>query len=164
MCSGKSTVGPRLAERLGWGFVDFDAEIERREGRRVVDIFDEDGEPFFRRLEAEITRLVADRRDVVLAPGGGWITQPELVQRLHAHGALVWLRVQPETVYARHRRQRTVLRPLLETERPLERIRALLAERTPLYRRADLAVETEERAPDDIVAEIAEWLGRRPPG
>jgi shikimate kinase len=161
MCSGKSTVGPRLAQRLGWAFVDFDVEIERREGRRIADIFRERGEPFFRALEGKVTDRVAERREIVLAPGGGWITQPALVRRLRPDGALVWLRVRPETVYARHRRQGSVVRPLLETERPLERIRTLLAERVPLYREVDLAVDTDERTPEEVVAEITDWLGRQ---
>jgi shikimate kinase len=129
MCSGKSTVGRLLAERLGWDFVDFDDAIERKENRQVAQIFREDGESRFRGLEAQLTEEVQDRQNVVLAPGGGWMTQPGLVERLRPDSLFVWLRVQPETVYARQRVQTAVQRPLLMVEQPLETIRMILADR-----------------------------------
>jgi shikimate kinase len=160
MCAGKTTVGRRLAQQLGWQFLDFDRTIEEREGRRIADIFREDGENHFRGLEARLTEEAQDRKRFVLAPGGGWVTQPELVDRLRPGSLFVWLRVQPETVYARQRVQKAVERPLLGVEHPLDTIRTILADRVGLYRQADAVVDTDGRDPDDVVADIVEILNR----
>lgn len=154
MCSGKTSVGRRLAERLGWDFIDFDESIERREGRRIADLFRERGEAHFRALEARLTDEVSDRRRVVLAPGGGWAAQPELVARLRPGSLVVWLRARPETVHERHRAQAEVVRPLLEGADPLQAIVSILQAREPAYARADLRIDTDERDPADIAAEI----------
>lgn len=158
MCSGKSVVGRLLAEQLGWEFVDFDETIERIQNKRIADIFRDHGEGFFRSLEAEVTEQVVERRNVVLAPGGGWVARLDLVERLRPHSLMVWLRVQPDTVYRRHRRQADVVRPLLCTEEPERTIRTMLERRTPLYEGADVALHTDDREPVDIAAEIAKML------
>lgn len=154
MASGKSTVGQRLAERLGWDFLDFDEEIERRTGLAIPDIFRRMGEPAFRALEAELTAECGDLDHIVLAPGGGWITQPELLELLAPGTLLVWLRVSPEEAVRRAMRARTH-RPLLAGPDPLARARLLLSEREPLYRQADVAVDVDDRDPDEVAAEIA---------
>ncbi len=162
MYSGKSTVGRALARRLGWSFVDFDEVIESQQDRSIAEIFEAGGERSFRRLERELTRRVADQRHVVLAPGGGWVTQPDLVERLEPGSLLVWLNVRPETVHARHRDRGGPVRPLLASERdPLATIRSLLEEREPLYRRADLVVRADDRSPVEIAEEIARAVEAR---
>lgn len=158
MCTGKSTVGRLVAERLAWEFVDFDDEIERMQNMKIVDVFHQHGESFFRSLEARLTEELEGKREVVLAPGGGWITQPGLVNRLRARSIMVWLRARPETVYERHRNQSGVVRPLLETKRPLETIRSILTERTPLYRQADAVVDTDELGPAEVAGKVAELV------
>jgi shikimate kinase len=168
MCSGKSTVGSLLAGRLDWEFVDFDQEIEGAHNLTIAEIFRDYGEEHFRRLEAELTEVVEDRRRVVLAPGGGWVTQPELALRLRDNSLTIWLRVQPDTVYRRHRLQGDVERPLLAGEDPRGDIRSLLAAREPLYQQADVAIETEGRTPAELVEEIAgllaNWAEEGPDG
>lgn len=154
MCSGKTSVGRLLAERLGWAFVDFDEVIERREGRRIADIFRERGESYFRSLEAQLTEEVRDRRAVVLAPGGGWAAQPRLVERLRPGSLIVWLRVRPETVRARHRAQAGVERPLLRGADPLKAIVSILAARESAYAQADLWIDTDGLAPAEIADAI----------
>src|SRR5690606_7054936 len=96
MCSGKSTVAAALARRLEWRLADFDVEIERRDGRSIAHIVDEEGEEYLRSREAELTEELATAEGVVLAPGGGWITQPELLERIRPGTLSVWLRVSPE--------------------------------------------------------------------
>jgi shikimate kinase len=160
MCSGKTSVGRALAQRLSWEFVDFDEEIERDQGKLVAHIFREHGEDRFRRLEAELTEKLRDRRDVVLAPGGGWVTQPELVARLRPASLIVWLQVSPAVVLERAGRQPTVERPLLAVDDPDEAIRSLLSARLPFYREADYTVATDNRDPAAVAAEIAELLHR----
>ena len=159
MCSGKSTVGRLVAERLGWDFVDFDEAIERRTGKRIADIFSEDGEEAFRGLEAEASHQVADLRRVVLAPGGGWVTQSDLVDVLRSASHIVWLRVGPETVLERQAGQKGVERPLLAVEDPLATVRSLLSEREPLYQLADAVVDTDGREAEKVAEQVLESLG-----
>lgn len=153
MCAGKSTVGPALAERLGWDHLDLDREIERREGRTVPAIFAEEGEAGFRALEAQATAALAGRERLVLSPGGGWITNPALLPALGPGTLAVWLQVRPETVLARSAAAPGE-RPLLRGPEPLARISRLLAAREPLYRQASLAVPTDDRDPADVVSHI----------
>ncbi len=161
MCAGKSTVGRILADRLGWDFLDFDELIERGQGQTIADIFREHGEQGFRTLEAELTEDFEKRRGVVLAPGGGWMAQPGLVQRLREGSLFVWLRVTVERVLERHREQANVERPLLDVEEPLDEIRALLSAREPFYRTADVVVETDGRDPANVAEEVVVTLRRR---
>lgn len=158
MGSGKSTVGALLAERLGWDFVDFDERIEREQGRSIREIFRDEGEPFFRSLEAELTERVKDRREIVLAPGGGWITQPDLVERLRGGSRMIWLRVSPDVAYRRCGERPGQTRPLLATDAPLETIRAMLAARRRLYEQADAWVDTDARTPREVADEIERLL------
>lgn len=161
MGSGKSTVGARLAGRLGWGHVDLDAEIERAEGRSVAEIFAVDGEAHFRRREAELTLELAGRDRVVWSPGGGWITRPELLRALGSGTLSAWLQVSPDEAW-RRTRGAVETRPLLHAAAdPLAAIQARLREREPLYRRADLHIPTDHRAPDEIVAELERRLAGR---
>ncbi len=155
MAAGKSTVGRLLAQRLGWSFVDLDATIERNAGLSVAEIFAEQGEPVFRRLETEATRSLAGRRGLVLAPGGGWFLRPENRAALSASARTVWLRVTAEEA-VRRSGAASGERPLLAGDDPLRRAAALLAEREPTYGTADWIVDTSGRSVDEIADEIAE--------
>src|SRR5262245_21050626 len=101
MGAGKSTVGRLLAERLGWTFHDLDTCIESRTRKSVAQIFMEEGEEEFRRLEQQLTLELASRDHVVLAPGGGWITRSETVRQLAPDSAVFWLQVSPEEAVRR---------------------------------------------------------------
>ena len=158
MCSGKSTVGRLVAEQLEWSLIDFDEAIEASEGRTVAEIFRVRGEPYFRRLEAELTAELAGERRVVLAPGGGWITQPELVELLRSGSLLVWLKVSPERAWERHRQQLTVERPLLDKEDPLEAMRSILSVREGLYGQADAVIDTDGRDPETVAGKVVALL------
>lgn len=160
MCSGKSTVGKSLAERLEWDLLDFDAEIESREGRSVSSIIEAEGESYFRRLEAELTAEVAGAKRIVLAPGGGWIVEPERLESLRPNTFAVWLSVSAdETV----RRLRTdcVDRPFRNHPDPVVPIREMLAERAPLYRLSDLTIPTDNRRPESVAFEIEQLVRLR---
>lgn len=154
MAAGKSTVGQRLAELLGWSFLDFDEEIERRSGSSIPEIFRQRGEAEFRRLERELTEQVAGLERVVLAPGGGWITQPDLLDYFGAETLVVWLRISPEETVRRAQRAPTH-RPLLAGPDPLAQARMMMREREPLYRLADVVIDVDGRDPDDVAHEIA---------
>ena len=162
MASGKTAVGAELARRLGWAHVDLDREIERRAGRAVAEIFAGEGEAAFRRMEAEATAEVARRSGVVLSPGGGWITHPALLDSLGPGTLAVWLVVSPEEAV---RRAGAVPgeRPLLAVPDPLGAARRLLEQRTPLYARAGLAVETEGATPEGVAEQIERFIRARSP-
>ena len=154
MGSGKSSVGELLARELGYQFVDLDAEIERRRGLTVAEIFETDGEPAFRRLEATALRDTAETRDVVVATGGGTLTRWENRDFIQRHGVMVWLDAPLDVLLDRCRRG--ARRPLLG---PPDRMAGLLEERLPGYRAARWRVDTEGRLPDAIAHEIAGRLG-----
>jgi shikimate kinase len=140
--SGKTTVGRSVAKLLGWSFVDFDEEIERREGTSIAEIFDRRGEEHFRRLELGLSAELAGRSETIVAPGGGWITQSAAVALLRPPGRMIYLRVSPEMALARMGAS-TELRPLLKGESPLGALRRLYEGRGNAYSDADLDVDTE---------------------
>lgn len=154
--SGKTTVGRALAGRIGWDFVDLDAEIVMRSGRSVATIFAEDGEERFRQLEALATAELRDKDRVIVAPGGGWITRPATVGLIYPPARLLYLRVSPETALARIVASGEA-RPLLAMGDPADRIHQLLAERGKLYEAADSAVDAEVYM-DEVVTRCERWL------
>ena len=160
MASGKSTVGEALARRLEWSFLDFDVEIEQREGRTVKEIIDAVGEEGFRDREAALTAEAASATRLVMAPGGGWITRPELLGLLGAETLRVWLRVSvDETV--RRLREDSIARPFKELDDPHPIIAQMLAEREPLYRLADVAIPADRRSVESIAFEIEQMVRTR---
>ncbi len=165
--AGKSTVGPRVAARLGRAFVDFDAELERRAGRTVAEQFARDGEPAFRAAEAALSAELANGAPAVLAPGGGWVANAAARRALGGSGAapavLVYLRVPPALAAARLAGERH-LRPLLAgAADPLAAVGALLARRGPLYEEADAVVDADgapDEVADRVAAAVRAWAAR----
>jgi shikimate kinase len=152
--SGKSTVGRRVARRLGRPFLDFDSEIERRSGKSIAQIFSESGEPGFRALELELTKELAKTSGMVLAPGGGWTTIPGAAALLRPPARMIYLRVKAEVAIGRILRGRRI-RPLLQTADPLVTLRKLLAEREAGYLEADHVVDVEVVKSQQLIATIA---------
>jgi shikimate kinase len=138
---GKSTVGRQLARRLGVCFVDSDKVIEQRLGESIRSFFERDGEPAFRDLEQAVIEELAAAADGVLATGGGAVLREANRAVLHERTTVVYLRSSPEDLFRRLRHDTD--RPLLQVKDPLARLRALHAERDPLYREtAHFVVET----------------------
>ena len=156
--AGKSTVGRALAERLGRSFLDLDREIERREGATVSALFAERGEHYFRQRERELTEELRQSGGMVLSPGGGWITNPDVVALLRPPARIIHLQVRPETALERLGPERQT-RPLLMRPDPLAALRRLQAERKALYAAADLAVDTEGLDIQRVVEKLAELAG-----
>lgn len=152
--SGKSTVGRRVARRLGRPFVDFDSEIERREGKSVAQIFAQVGEPGFRALELALTKELAQTSGMILAPGGGWTTIPGATALLRPPARMIYLRVKAEVAIGRILRGRRI-RPLLQTADPLETLKKLLAEREAGYLQADHVIDVEVVKSQQLIATIA---------
>ena len=149
--SGKSTVGPMLAERLGVPFVELDAEIERTDGRSVREIFEQDGETRFRELEAAALTKAAARDPCVVSCGGGVVLEPANRVTLRATGVVVFLDVPLDVLKGRVAPAED--RPLVRHSGDLER---LLAEREPLYR--EFAAHVVNGAPP--AEEVAEAIQR----
>jgi shikimate kinase len=149
MGSGKSSVGRLLARRLGYRFEDLDQRIEARAGRSIAAIFREDGEEAFRAMEGEEARAVSTLTDRVVAAGGGAFARPRTRALLQQGALTVWLRCDIETILARVSADGS--RPLAGNR---DIMRALLAQREPSYRMADVAVDTTTGTPRQAVDRI----------
>jgi shikimate kinase len=140
MASGKTTIGHRLADELGWSFVDLDEDIEAAAGTTITEIFDTRGEEEFRRLETEAiqrrVRLIERGRPMVVALGGGAFTQQKNFELLENNGISVWLDCPIETV--KERVARASHRPLA---RDASKFRELYDARRSAYERADYRIE-----------------------
>ena len=156
MGSGKTSAGRPLAERLGYGFVDADAVIEQAAGCSIAEIFQRDGEPEFRALEKQVLNSISQRHSLVVATGGGVVTQKENWGLLHS-GIVVWLDVIQEQLLKRLHADTTV-RPLLQTVDPEAALNELLAERKALYAEADLTVVINDEPPEAVADGIVQLL------
>ena len=155
--AGKSTVGPLLAQRLGYDFVDLDARVEELAGEAIPDLFRTGGEPLFRRFEAAATSETRCLGRTVVAAGGGWMARSDL-EREWEGCTRVWLRVGPETAIHRLRSFAASGRPLLDAPDPLGSLKALLAEREAAYSKAELTVDTDARSPVEVAKEVVRKL------
>lgn len=159
MGCGKTTVGPVLARQLGVPFVDLDQEIERRAGMTVREVFERQGEPAFRQMEAEALRGTLALPDVVVAVGGGTLTFETNARWVSAQGLSVWLNLPFATIASRIGGLGKADRPLFRDE---VQALALYRERLPVYRRSDLTVDiAPEEGPEEIAARIALLIGNR---
>jgi shikimate kinase len=153
MGTGKSTVGNVLASMLHLRFVDTDALIEQRAGKRIADIFAADGETRFREIESEVVRELEEMRGCVISTGGGVVMNPANMESLKKHALVVCLWASPEAILARVGHQ--THRPLLRGPDPLGKIKELLALREPFYRQADVLLNCEQRSPREVAQHVA---------
>jgi len=158
MGAGKSSVGRRLAARLGIPFVDADAEIEARAGMTIPEFFERYGEANFRSGEARVIANLLGAGPQVLATGGGAFMNTDTRAAVRRNGVSVWLKADYEVLLRRVRRRSD--RPMLKTADPAETLRRLMAERDPTYSQADLTIESREVSHETIVSEaIAALVG-----
>ncbi len=160
MGAGKSSIGRRLATRLGIPFVDADAEIEKAAGMSIPDIFSTHGEPDFRAGEARVIARLLDSGPQVLATGGGAFMNADTRAAIGAKGVSVWLNADFDTLMRRIKRRHD--RPLLHTDDPEATLRQLIDVRYPVYRLADCTVQSREVPHDKIVDEIVAALRAGP--
>ena len=156
MGSGKTSTGRPLAEQLGYGFVDADAVIEQAAGCSIPEIFERDGEAGFRALESQVLNAISQRHSLVVATGGGVVTQQENWGLLHS-GIVIWLDVVPGQLMQRLNADSPV-RPLLQTDDPDAALNALLNQRRPLYAEADLTVVIDQETPEAVADGILQLL------
>ncbi len=153
MGAGKSSIGRRLAQRLGLDFLDADTEIERAAGCTIEEIFARFGEPAFRDGERRvILRLLEERAPIVLATGGGAFMDAETRAAIRNHAIAVWLRAELDVLLRRVARRSN--RPLLKQGDPREVLERLMALRHPVYAEADLVVESDESPAETTVDRV----------
>jgi shikimate kinase len=150
---GKSSIGRRLAARLGVPFVDADAEIEKAAGMSIADIFARHGEADFRSGEARVIARLLDGGPQVLATGGGAVMNADTRAAIKAKGVSIWLSAEFDVLMRRINKRKND-RPLLQTADPAATLRELLVAREPVYAQADLTVQSREVPHDAIVSEI----------
>ena len=163
---GKSSIGRRLAARLGVPFVDADSEIEKAAGMSIPDIFARHGETYFRNGEARVIARLLESGPQVLASGGGAVMNADTREVIRAKGVSIWLRAEFDVLMRRIAKRKNE-RPMLQTDDPSETLRQLLVVREPFYALADLTVQSREAPHEAIVAEIMRaltgFLGATPP-
>jgi shikimate kinase len=140
MGAGKSTVGKLLAPRLSYHFFDTDALITQATGFSITQIFAESGESEFRQIETQTLGQISAHTRLVVATGGGIVTQRINWSYLH-HGLVIWLDASPQTLWERIKEDDS--RPLLQDPNPQQKLEDLLQQRKALYAQADLRVEIE---------------------
>ena len=156
MGTGKTSVGKSLAEKLGKQFIEMDELIEQRASKSINDIFAQDGEAHFRRLESELLKELAAKEDLVVSCGGGLICNEDNLKVLKDTGIIFNLESSPQAIYERTKRY--THRPLLNVDDPLGKIKGLLLKRRPFYERAHHSVRSEEESPQEVADRIAEII------
>jgi shikimate kinase len=160
MGAGKTTIGRRIAPRLGLPFFDADQEIEKAAGMSVSDLFAAHGEQSFREGEARVIRRLLEGPPHVLATGGGAVTHPETRALIAERAVSIWIKADIDTIVRRATRRNT--RPLLQTGDPRETVERLIRQREPYYAAADIHVESQAGPHGATVDLIMEALEKRP--
>ena len=153
MGAGKSSIGRRLASRLGIPFIDADTEIVSAAGMTIPEIFEKHGEPYFRAGEARVIARLLDNGPQVLATGGGSVMDPQTRALIGQKGISIWLKADIDVLLKRTKRR---------NDRPLvEKIKDLLPVREPIYAQADIIIQSRDEPHDTIIDEIMGELPKR---
>jgi XRE family transcriptional regulator, aerobic/anaerobic benzoate catabolism transcriptional regulator len=156
--AGKSTLGKLLAKKIGWGFVELNKEIEQQNGLSVAEIIALYGQEGFRRMEqAALGQLLARRELMVLATGGGIVSEPLTFELILSSFYTIWLKAEPEEHMARVRRQGD-LRPMADDRSAMAELRNILVSREPLYARASAVVDTAGLTVDDAATRLVDTV------
>lgn len=161
MGAGKTSVGRRLAEKLGIPFVDADHEIEEAAGKSIAEIFSDHGEAYFREGERRVIQRLIGNGTQVLATGGGAFMNDETRARIQEHGISVWLKASLPLLMKRVAKRQD--RPLLKADDPQTVMRNLMEKRYPVYGLADVMVESRDvqhgQMVNDVIRALAQWDG-----
>ncbi len=161
MGTGKSTVGPALAQALGWQFVDMDNLIEQREGRAIREIFAAAGEAYFRRLETDLCRELNTWQNRVIATGGGTLVNPRNLKTVSAHNLVVCLDCAPDMLW--ERLSVATDRPMLDGNDRKTQLLNLLVQRQPAYARIPHHIDTTRTAVETVVTQVMTLWNRLDP-
>ncbi len=166
MGSGKSTVGPILANTIGYEFIDLDAMIEKNQQRRISEIFSTEGEQTFRLLERETLRDILARSSTIISLGGGTVTNEETLALVKQHGVLVYLKSGADHIFQRLRTKsdRPMLRDesgtLLDGDALKKKIETLLNAREHYYLQADVIISTDDKKIGNTIDELAKKVAQ----
>lgn len=166
MAAGKSTIGPILANTLGWNFFDLDKEIEKQEGMKIVDLFEKKGEDYFRGIETKILKNLSHKSESIISLGGGAIASDMNFSIIKSTGKIIYLKSSPEMSYKRLRFKKD--RPAFifdgvevpTKEQFLERINQLLDSRKKYYQQCDFIVDTDNQSVGKTVDVIANYINK----
>lgn len=152
MGTGKTTVGKILAQQLKKRFIDMDSIIEERAGKSIGQIFEEDGEPFFRNMERALVQELAMEKDQVIAAGGGIVLNPDNISDFSRSGKIICLLASGDEILRRV--AGSTARPLLEKGDKIQHIKDLMEKRRPLYEAIPDRVNTSRLTPEEVVEVI----------
>jgi shikimate kinase len=152
MGSGKTTIAQALAHKMQRQVISTDVLIIEKEGREINDIFQKDGEAYFRKVEKDVVKEISGYGGVIVDCGGGVVLDSENISRLKQNGIVFYLSATPETIYKRVRNQ--THRPLLNVADPMQVVRDLLDKRESFYEQANFTIPTDSRSLDDVCTEI----------
>lgn len=165
MGSGKSTIGPILANTLGWDFYDLDRVIEKKAGKRIREIFEQEGEDYFRSLETAILEKLSHNEKTIISLGGGTIVSDVNIKILKNSGNLIYLKMSNEAAYERLKYKRD--RPALKSETGefsekdlMKRINDLMSKRSVYYEQADFTIDTDRSTVGKTVDKIVNIVSR----
>lgn len=156
MGAGKTTVGRRLAARLGRKFIDSDTEIEKAAGMSIDDFFATHGEPEFRAGEARVIARILKEKNIILGTGGGAFINEDTRKLIEAEAISVWIKADFDILFARVSRRAT--RPLLKTDNPRETLKNLIDIRYPIYAKAAITITSKDVPHEKVAKEIAQQL------
>jgi shikimate kinase len=164
MAAGKSTIGPILANTLGWSFYDLDKEVEKQEGRKIVELYEQKGEEYFRTTETALLKKLSEDDEVIISLGGGAIASDVNFKIIKSAGKIIYLKSSPEMAYKRLRFKRDRPAFIFEGEEVpskkkfLERINKLLDARKKYYEQADFVIDTDNQKVGKTVDIIAKYI------
>ncbi|MCM8774268.1 MAG: shikimate kinase [Candidatus Omnitrophica bacterium] len=156
MGTGKTIVGKLLSHRLKKQFIEMDEFIEQREKMSILKIFSQRGEGYFRKVEKEVLKEIANKNDCVVSCGGGVVIDNENMEILKRTGLVICLSADSETIYERTAKDKN--RPLLNVDNPKKRIEELLKIREPFYRKSHIFIDTTNISPEEVVDKIVKVL------
>jgi len=164
MASGKSTIGPILANTLGWDHFDLDKEIEKTIGKKVTEIFKTFGEPYFRKVETDLLKELSQKNKSIISLGGGTIADPVNYKIIKTSGHFIYLKSSPEMAYKRLVFKRDRPNILLDDdneptkEQIMERINLLIEQRKKYYEKADYILDTDTESVGKTVDKISRFI------
>lgn len=163
MGAGKSTIGPILANTIGWDFLDLDKEIEKQENKKVKEIFNQNGEEYFRQLESRVLISISSPGKKIISLGGGTIVNPDNLSFINNSGVLVYLKTNSEVAFKRlqHKRDRPAI--AIDDEENFDeklklKISELMAEREKYYIKAKICIETSSSSIGGVIDKLVAQL------
>jgi shikimate kinase len=156
MGAGKTSIGKILAEKLRLEFCDLDELIGRERGKTISRLFAEDGEDFFRDLESKKLLTISRKSGQIISTGGGVVLREANWEVMEKGGITIYLKASTDILWSRIRNDSS--RPLLQVDRPVEKVRELLSTRVPFYEKADIIIDTENKSPETVADDIIQRI------